>query len=384
MITTLLQQHKQFIKYCIVGASGTLIDLGSLYLFVEFAQIPVIPASVLSFLLAVVNNFAFNKLWTFRSKSRNYRKLFIKFLIISVVGLGLTVASMWIFTELLAIWYMFAKALTSLIVLTWNFLGNKLWTFRLNKTSRKPEKFKYDLSIIVPAYNESNRIKPTLILIADYIKEEKINAEIIVVSDGSKDDTNEVIEKLAKRIPNLKLEAYEKNQGKGFAVKTGIDAAKGKLILFTDADNSTPIEEFSNLRDQMKKQKADIAIGSRYLPKSNVQIKQPLYRIAVSRIGNFIIQAFLIDGIKDTQCGFKLFKSHVAKEIFHFQKVKRFGFDMEALVVANNLDYKIIEVPVSWFNSTESRVRPVKDGLRTLSDLVYIKLNLWSGRYSND
>ncbi|MBI4232075.1 glycosyltransferase family 2 protein, partial [Candidatus Peregrinibacteria bacterium] len=123
---------------------------------------------------------------------------------------------------------------------------------------------------------------------------------------------------------------------------------------------------------------------SRYLTGSNVKIRQSQARILLGRSGNLLIQLFLIDGIKDTQCGFKLFKYQAAKEIFSRQKVKHFGFDMEALAIASRLNYKIIEVPVNWFNSSESRVRPVKDALRTLKDLVFIKLNLWSGRYEKE
>ena len=134
---------------------------------------------------------------------------------------------------------------------------------------------------------------------------------------------------------------------------------------------------------KLKETNSDVAIGSRYMSKSQVKITQPLYRIILGRVGNFLIRLFLIDGIKDTQCGFKLFEHKAAQEIFFVQKIKRFAFDMEALVVADNLGYKITEVPVSWYNYTESRFRPIKDALRTLRDLVYIKVNLWSGRYNS-
>lgn len=385
MIKKLLKDFKPFLKYCTVGVAGTLIDLASLFIFVEYFLIPVIPATILSFLLAVTNNFILNKVWTFKNQSKNYRKLYIKFLIVSAVGLGLTVASMHIMVNVIGIWYMFAKALTSLIVLTWNFLANKLWTFRLAEQSLVfPDNFDYELSIVIPAYNEENRIKNTLLIIRDFIEEKNINSEIIIVNDGSSDKTSEIVEKIRHKIPNLKLVDLSKNSGKGFAVKRGIEESRGKLILFTDADNSTPIEEFEKLLQRMNESKANIAIGSRYLHDSDVRIKQPVYRILLGRMGNLLIRLFLIDEIKDTQCGFKLFEHKVAREIFFFQKVKRFAFDVEALVIAENMGYKIIEVPVSWFNSPESRVRPVKDALRTLKDLVYIKLNLWSGRYSSD
>lgn len=376
---------KPFLKYCIVGAAGTFIDLASLFIFVEYLLLPVIPATMLSFLLAVTNNFIFNKIWTFRNKSKNYRKLYAKFLIVSIVGLGLTIISMIVLVNLMNVWYMLAKAFTSLIVLTWNFLANKLWTFRLSgQFISHPSNNDLELSIVIPAYNEENRIHNTLSTIHDFIETRKIKAEIIVVNDGSLDKTDEVTRKIQHKIPILKLINLAKNSGKGFAVRKGVEESRGKLILFTDADNSTPIEEFQKLLKSMKDSKANIAIGSRYLPGSDVQIKQPLYRILLGRIGNLLIRLLLIDDIKDTQCGFKLFEQKAAREVFDFQRVKRFAFDIEALVIAENMGYKIAEVPVSWFNSTESRVRPIKDALRTLRDLIYIKLNLWGGRYSSD
>ena len=380
----IFQKFKPFIKYSIVGVLGTAIDIGSLYLLVEYAHMEVIPASVLSFLLAVINNFILNKAWTFQNKSKNYRKLFLKFLTVSVIGLLLTVFCMYLFVNIASIWYVFAKALTSLIVLSWNFLGNKFWTFNIQqKGNQAAENFLYDLSVIIPAYNEENRLKNTLLSIHDYLVNNKINAEILVVNDGSKDKTVAVVQSYQSKIPNLKIISLERNSGKGAAVKQGVIQSRGKLILFTDADNSTPIEEFKKLQKYLLENNAQIAIGSRYLHDSSVRIKQPKYRILLGRAGNLLIRIFLIDGLRDTQCGFKLFTSAAAKNIFQLQRVKRFGFDMEALVIANCLGYKIIEVPVSWFNSAESRLRPVKDAIITLKDLVYIKLNLWSGRYND-
>jgi dolichyl-phosphate beta-glucosyltransferase len=381
-LSEIIQKFKPFIKYATVGVLGTAIDLGALYLLVEYAQMDVILASVLSFLLAVVNNFILNKAWTFQNKSKNYRKLFIKFLIVSLVGLLLTIFCMQLFVNVAHIWYMFAKVITSLIVLSWNFLGNKFWTFSIKqKQNQTIEESIYDLSIVIPAYNEENRIKNTLLSIQDYISSNKINTEIIVVNDGSKDSTVEVVKSYQSKIPNLKIIDLGKNCGKGAAVKQGVIESKGKLILFTDADNSTPIEEFGKLQKKLLENNSQIAIGSRYMQDSSVKIKQPIYRIFLGRAGNLLIRIFLIDGLRDTQCGFKLFTSDAAKNIFRFQKVTRFGFDMEALVVAGYLGYEIVEVPVSWFNSAESRVRPIKDAIITLKDLVYIKLNLWSGRY---
>ncbi|MBI5754760.1 glycosyltransferase family 2 protein [Candidatus Peregrinibacteria bacterium] len=240
------------------------------------------------------------------------------------------------------------------------------------------------LSIVIPAYNEERRIGKTLEKINEYVRLKNISTEIIVVSDGSLDHTNEILKNAEKTIQNCSVIIFSKNYGKGFAVQKGVQMSSGKYILFCDADNSTPIEEYGKLLSALKNHSADISIGSRYLADSDVKIRQPKYRIWLGRIGNFLISSFLIDGIKDTQCGFKLFRHAVAKQIFSLQKVKRFGFDMEILAIAELRGVRVIEIPVSWLDSPDSRVRPIKDALITLKDLVYIKLNLLSGRYLRD
>ncbi|MEK7673076.1 MAG: glycosyltransferase [Patescibacteria group bacterium] len=380
-----LAKYERFLKYATVGILSTIIDLGGIFIFVEYLSIPVITSSILSFFFAVTNGFLLNKIWTFGNTSKNYRKLFLKFLAVSSVGLGMTIGGMYILVHVFDIWYMFSKICVSITVLTWNFLANKFWTFR-------PENYpifelfshEYDLSVIIPAYNEEKRIKISLPIIAAYFKNKNLSVEIIVVNDGSKDDTKKVVEGFKKKIPNLSLINLQKNLGKGAAVKSGMEASKGKYILFTDADNSTPIEEFDKLFTSLKESDAQVAIGSRYLKDSNVKIRQPKYRILLGRAGNLLIRTILLRGISDSQCGFKLFESEAAKKIFVLQKVKRFGFDMESLVIAKSLGYKIIEVPVSWYNSTESRVRPIKDSLTTLKDLFFVKFNQLTGQYRRE
>lgn len=374
------RQFKPFFKYSIVGATGTLIDIGALFFLVEYAHLPILLAATISFLCAVINNFILNKKWTFQNRSKNYRKLFIKFFIVSCIGLILNNFCMYTQVMILGIWYIYAKLITSLLVLSWNFLANKYWTFPVKEKSISiPKKFKYDLSIVIPVFNEENRIKNTLLNIQDYIMHRNINAEIIISNDGSTDKTHLIIEERQKTMKNLSLIGTIKNKGKGAAVKNGIQRASGEYILMTDADHSTPIEELDRFIPLMNE--FDIIIGSRYLKDSHVKIKQPLTRVLIGRIGNALIQLFLINNIKDTQCGFKLFKHATAKNVFALQKVHRWGFDMEIIAIAQSLDYKIKEIPVSWFDSPESRFRPLKDCLYTFLELLYIKLNFWCGRY---
>ncbi len=237
-----------------------------------------------------------------------------------------------------------------------------------------------DLSIIIPCYNEAQRLPATLRDIAKYLIGSDLTVEIIVVDDGSKDDTVAVANSMTKLLPMLRVLPFTKNQGKGHAVKHGMLATKGKLALFMDADNSTPIREVAKLLPFITQN--EVVIGSRHLHESNVVIKQPFYRIVISRLGNLLIQALLIRGVRDTQCGFKLFQTAAAHKIFALQRTTGFGFDMEVLAIAQSIfHYKIKEVPVSWYNSKDSRVRPIHDAWRTLNDLFRIKHNLVSGAY---
>jgi putative flippase GtrA len=363
-----------------VGGIGTGIDFFIVFLLVEGTGMNPVFAVLPGFLCATWNNFFLNKIWTFPETSSTFRRLWIKFFIVSSIGLGMTILLMYVFWDIFGIHYLLGKLFTSFVVLLWNFFANKYWTFRARERHvHLPERYTYSLSIVIPAYNEENRIKNTIIIIDSYRKRKNISAEIIVISDGSTDKTNSIIRELCQDIPDITFVSHRKNKGKGYSVRCGVERSRGEYILMTDADNSTPIEEYEVLQKKMKNN--HIAIGSRYLKGSSVKRKQSFFRIAIGRIGNTLVRFLLIERIADTQCGFKLFTHKAAKEIFIRQKVVRFGFDIEALVVARMLGYKVVEVPVSWFNSVESRIRPVRDALRTFFDIIYIKLNVWSGRY---
>lgn len=380
--TASLHRLTPFLKYCVVGVIGTSIDVAILWLLVHFGGLPVLVATSISFVVSVVNNFLLNKFWTFRSPSSNYRKLFIKFIIVSLGGLALTNFFMWLFVHAIDIWYIWAKLITSGIVLIWNFLANKYWTFRRGRRSPEPPvRTDYEFSIIVPAYNEENRLEKTVRIIDDYRKKNKLNAQVLIVDDGSADRTLEIARRLASELGDAEALATRRNEGKGNAVRLGVRASRGRKILFTDADNSTPIEELEALNRAMDTSGADMVIGSRYLKESRVKIRQSPLRILIGRVGNMLIRSFIIDDIRDSQCGFKLFRGEAARDIFSHTRVKRWGFDIEALAIADLRDYKIVEIPVSWYDAPNSRLRPVRDAFFTFGELIYIKLNLWGGRY---
>lgn len=375
--------NSQLFKYLVVGSLGTFLDIGFLYLFFDILGINLYLAVTLSFTIAFLNNFFLNKSWTFQSRSRNYRKLMTKFFIVSMIGLILSIGLMFVMVDLIGIWHILAKILTSGVVVVWNFLANKFWTFRIKDIPQDFPEPKVALSVIVPAYNEENRIVKTLNEISKFLSNnsEVSSYEILVIDDGSTDQTKEIVSKMIEEIPCLRLVSYKRNQGKGYAFKTGVLEASGEYILLTDADLSTPIDEYNNLKKHVEGY--PIVIGSRYMKDSDVRKSQPKYRIFISRIANKFIQLFLITGILDTQCGFKLFEAKLIKTICHLQKINRFGFDMEILLIADNMDKKIKEVPVVWVDADGSKVRPVRDTIRTLKELTFIKLNLLSGRYND-
>ena len=229
------------------------------------------------------------------------------------------------------------------------------------------------LSVIIPAYNEENRLPATLKEIGSYLDQGKTDYEIIVVDDGSKDKTTLKVKEIKNNNGRVQLLQNEKNRGKGFSVRKGILAAQGEYILFYDADGSTPISELEKLLEKLRAG-YDIAIGSRGLKESQIRVRQPLYREYMGKIFNRLVRLLTVPGIADTQCGFKCFRRETARELFTLQKIKRFSFDVEILYLAQKGGYKIVEVPVVWMNSPVSRVGLIKDSLQMLFDLFRIRL----------
>jgi len=230
------------------------------------------------------------------------------------------------------------------------------------------------LSIVVPAYKEEKRIHLILDAIEKYTKSKDFNIETIVVVDGSPDKTAEVAKGYDGKITGLKIIDREKNLGKGGSVKEGVLGAKGDYIIFADADNSTPIEQVDKLLPFMKNY--EVVIGSRYIRGGKMSIPQPLIRRLGSRFLNMIVQFFVVPGIKDTQCGFKLFQRDAAREIFKYSRVRDFSFDIELLAITRKLGYKIKEVGITWNDNPHSTVSPLRDGLRLIKDALIIRKRL--------
>jgi len=233
------------------------------------------------------------------------------------------------------------------------------------------------LAVVVPAYNEEARIVPTLGRVREYLESRPETWTVAVVSDGSTDATESLVSEFAEKDARFELIAYSPNRGKGCAVRTGMLAAEADLILFSDADLAAPIEELEKLLPHVR-DGADVAIGSRPLKESNLEIRQPWYREMLGRGFNLAVQVLATRGIKDTQCGFKLFKRDVAKDVFSRCKLDGFSFDFEALMIARDLGYRIAEVPIRWSHQEGSKVVLMRDGPRMLRDLV--KLRIWGRR----
>ena len=236
------------------------------------------------------------------------------------------------------------------------------------------------LSVIIPAYNEEKRLPQTLREIDEYLRKQNFESEIIVVSDGSKDRTVEISKNLMSEIKNLRVIEFKENRGKGFGVKEGMLAALGDFRLFTDADNSTPINQIEKFWSEFEKG-FDIVIASRDLKGSILDPPQPLFRRFTGEIFKYL-RKIIVDlwEIEDSQCGFKCFTKRAAEDIFPKCKISRFAFDPEILLIGKKLGYKIKEIPIYWKNDLRSKVK-LKSMIKMMIDLFKIRLNEIKGFY---
>ncbi len=240
------------------------------------------------------------------------------------------------------------------------------------------------LSVVIPAHNEADRILPHLHSIIRYLNARAQTFEVIVVDDGSLDETASVVHEYAKQVPSVRLLRLPTCTGKGAAVRHGMQAAHGNRQLFTDADGATPITELERLERALHSG-ADIAVGSRSLAarRPEFTVDARWHRTLLGNVFNRIVRAAGITGIADTQCGFKLFERAVAQDLFSVSCVNGYGFDLELLYVAQRRGYRIAEVPVNWSDQPGSKVRLMRDGLAMLHELMIIHRNATKGFYSD-
>ncbi len=235
-------------------------------------------------------------------------------------------------------------------------------------------------SIVIPAYNEAKRLGSTLERVVNYVTAQGWDAEVIVVNDGSRDATPDLVRECAQRYGFVRLIENPGNRGKGYSVRNGILNAGGELLLFSDADLSSPIEEapklFSAIEDG-----ADIAIGSRWVRPETQTKRQTLLRQFYGRAFNLVLRVLLRLQQKDTQCGFKAFTRAAAQKIFPLQHIERWGFDPEVLYLGRHFGFRIAEVPVAWADVGGTRISPLRDGLHMLGEVLRIRWNALTGKY---
>jgi glycosyltransferase involved in cell wall biosynthesis len=235
-------------------------------------------------------------------------------------------------------------------------------------------------SFIIPAYNESERLAVSLPKVLSYIDKSGYQAEIIVVNDGSRDDTAEVVRHFARLHPDVRLLDNPGNRGKGYSVRHGMLRAHGDVMLFTDADLSSPIYEADKLFEAIANG-ADVAIGSRWLRAELQTERQPWYRQLYGRLFNLALRISLGLKYRDTQCGFKAFTRQAAQTVFTRQHIERWGFDPELLFLADKFKLRTVEVPVEWAHDHRSKISPVRDGIKMGIEMLTVRLNDLKGLY---
>lgn len=237
------------------------------------------------------------------------------------------------------------------------------------------------ISVVVPAFNEEQRIAPTLVALGHHLAAIGATHEIVVVDDGSTDGTVELVRRLAEARPALRVLATSPNRGKGHAVRVGMLAARGRVRVMVDADGSIPPDELGALLAPLRAGEADVVIGSRYADGARVATPQPGWRRAWSRLVIRIVQRTLVPGVLDTQCGFKAFTDAATEAVFRRCRIDGWAFDLEALAIAHRLGLVTREVGVAWQDDPRSRVRPLHDLSRVVREWLTIRANLRRGAY---
>jgi dolichyl-phosphate beta-glucosyltransferase len=238
-----------------------------------------------------------------------------------------------------------------------------------------------ELSVVVPAYNEQERLEPTLRSYVRCFRRRSMAFELIVVDDGSRDGTSALVDRVAEELPEVRLLRLAENRGKGYAVRSGVVNARGALVLVADADGATPPEEFDRLCAAIH-EGADVAIGSRVLSTGATQVRARVHRRLIGRAFHLLVRLCGVHDIADTQCGFKLFRGEVAHTLFSRMRTAGFSFDVEVLMMARLCGYRIAEVPINWVHQPGSRINLVTDSVRMAGELLLIRARRQRGGYA--
>lgn len=235
------------------------------------------------------------------------------------------------------------------------------------------------LSIIIPVYNEQKRVKEGVEAALNYCADHEPSYEVVVVDDGSQDETLKILNRMSETHPNLRVVAAP-HGGKGWALRQGVFASQGQWLFLCDVDFSMPVQEIERFKPAMERN-APVIIASREL-RGSIRVDEPAYRHLMGRVFNFLVRMFAVKGIQDTQCGFKCFRRDAARNLFSLQRIYGWGFDVELLFVAQKHGYTIEEVPITWYYRDNSKVQPVKDTFRMLDEIFQVRRNNWKGFYN--
>ena len=236
------------------------------------------------------------------------------------------------------------------------------------------------VSVIIPAYNEEKRIEKTLLSVHEYLSRQSYDYEILVVNDGSKDQTSAMVHKLSSAVRNLRLVDNKENHGKGWVVRQGMLEAQGDYRLFMDADNSTTVDQVAGFLPFFE-QGFDIVIGSRRIEGANIAVKQPWFRDFLGGAFRLVVRVLVPVGVTDSQAGFKAFSKKTAEAIFPKQTISRWAFDVEILAIARKMKFKIKETPIKWENDADSKVK-LSGMIKMLFEVFRVRWNLWTNKYS--
>jgi putative flippase GtrA len=394
-INRTLLQHKavqQFIKYVIVGCIVTGIDMIALHLSYRWLQIPIKLSVIIGFMCGNVSSFVFNKYYTFRNMSQAIIRQYIKYFVTSMTGLLWTLLLMTLFYESLNLFagitrynYLLCKMVVAVMVMFWNFMIIRHWTLADYDLSPLPPLSTFDkqpscyLSVIIPAFNEHNRLPSTLNAVFAWLENQDFSYEVLVINDGSTDGMVDILKEQFGAKPCLQIWSLPQNMGKGAAVREGMLLANGAFRLFMDADHQIRIDELAAFLPQAETRR--VIIGSKYANAEAHRNEITASRHFVSRLGNLIIRFLLSLELQDTQCGFKLFPAEVAETVFRLQKLGGFAFDVEILSLAQLFQIEIMELPIKLYPASETRVRTFKDSISVFIDLLRIKMNIWRRQY---